>query len=263
MQSLIIQPSDSHDDTIEPTYMTGVRAEKRMHARHAYQINQPEFTAASPSFLFAREGDPPSDRSPFDPDASKTTKRSSPNPRTPFSTGPSSDSNHKSSPAPYNKAEHFSCHASSILPSLSMQMNLIVSNSVTSEQSNTAQDDPPMNFDDWAYFLQQHYSSPKNAHSLIDPDPSTSLGCFYARALNEDTLISDALPIDPQRRYGDFLFSADDAAPTHSESIVPVEPTLSSLWKSRRPVASSTERDDDDEILLSHSDNGLSRHVRR
>ena len=254
MQSLIIQPADSHD---EPTYMSGVRAEKRMHARHAYQINQPGSTAASPSFLFAREGDPSSDRSPFDPDASKTTKKSSSNPRPPFSSGQSSDSNCKSNAAPHHKADHFSCHASSILPSLSMQMNL----SVTSEQSNTAQDDPPLNFDDWAYFLQQHYSSPKTSHSLIDPDPSTSLGCFYARALNEDTLISDALPIDPPRRYGDFLFSADDAAAARSESTVPAEPTLSSLWKWRRPVASSTE--DDDEILLSHSDNGLSRHVRR
>ena len=67
-----------------------------------------------------------------------------------------------------------------------------------------------MNYDDWAYFLHDH-----------DEQRTVEHACFYARAYNEDTFLSDILPPNPEtstqsitneHRYGDFHVSTTPAA---------------------------------------------------
>ena len=87
--------------------------------------------------------------------------------------------------------------------------------------------------------------------------------CFYARTFDEDTLISDAIPIYQykKQRYGDFLLSNDKPESTINQAEYISKPSDSfQRWQRQKPT--SIEYENDDEIFLSHSNKGLSRRVR-
>lgn len=145
---------------------------------------------------------------------------------------------------------------------------------------------------------QQMFSTSLPTSSTIEQDLSTTHECSYARVLDDDTLVSDAdhtnikdytqhLCENEPQRYGDFSSLNDD-------SIVPQSPINSPLispnpeqqvqqrdkpserfrrWhnqsnrdreESRTSFSNqiSTENQNDDEVIISHSEGGLSRRVR-
>jgi hypothetical protein len=155
-----------------------------------------------------------------------------------------------------------------------------------------------INFDEWAYFLerqnnQQMFLSSLSTSSNIEQDLSTSPECSYAQVLDDETLISDAdssnlrdyvqHPFENERqRYGDFSSLNDDTFVHESPTNPPLLSSSPEQQVSHRQKPSeafqrwrnqsnrdreesnrtSIDNQNDDEIIISHSDGGLSRRVR-
>ena len=172
----------------------------------------------------------------------------------------------------------------------------------TNRNSNNNNNHRSINFDEWAHFLERQnqdqmpLSSVTDARPLDHHDQPISYECSYARALNEDTFVSDLLPIDPApttkvecvtetetRRYGDFA-SLHEHSPlpettvnrplqrAHRDPKVfsPAKPSETfHRWRNQsglerqdsNSTATAMESSNDDEIFVSHSDGGLSRRV--
>jgi hypothetical protein len=124
--------------------------------------------------------------------------------------------------------------------------------------------------------------------SPIEQNLSTSPECSYARVLDDDTLISDANRSNlndyvqqsyeiERQRYGDFSSLDDDDSPMPVLTTNPVQQVSyrhkpSETFQRLRNQSNrddlnlsnqtSIENQNDDEIIISHSDGGLSRRVR-
>ena len=169
-------------------------------------------------------------------------------------------------------------------------------------KNNNNNNQRPINFDEWAHFLEQKYNqdvsiSAGKTSSPIEQQLSTSPPCSYARVIDDDTLISDPnrsriIEISQQShendkpRYGDFSSFNDDTDDDNDESSPISESKIQSTsqvpqqhrpsetfqrWRNQPTRASiehslsnqnSLENQNDDEILISHTDGGLSRRVR-
>lgn len=111
------------------------------------------------------------------------------------------------------------------------------------------------NFDDWAHF----YPS-RTTHSLTG-NLSRPLEYFYTQTFDDDTLLSTAIPNQhsmksKQQRYGDFHPSNLDDSTLNcpSSKFKPSNYFQKSI--------SNFSESNDDEIIITHSSTGLSRHVR-
>jgi hypothetical protein len=151
----------------------------------------------------------------------------------------------------------------------------------------------PSNFDEWAHFLerknhQEMFVPSLKTSSPIEKDLSSSPECSYARALDDDTLVSDANRsniIDyvqqsyeiERQRYGDFSSLDDDDSPVPESTTNPIQHVSTrskpsetfQRWRNQSnrddhnlSTQTSLENQNDDEIIISHSDGGLSRRVR-
>jgi hypothetical protein len=247
MQSIVIQPEVTNDDdededswnaskVIKPTYMTGIRPEKRIHITNAYSINHPEYIS-KPSWLIAQSNENTFEDKPekFDSD----NEEDSLNDDTSKKQTNSNNNNNNHQQTNFTKDDVQQCLSENFYHQID--------------------NNPSINFDDWAYFLER-----KNSYH-IGHDLSTSLECFYTETFDEDTLLSDTIPIhhsikNQRQRYGDFLSSNND------ESIIKLP-----LCKSKpseyfqnwqKQESNSISYQNDDEIFISHSNDGLSRRVR-
>ena len=160
--------------------------------------------------------------------------------------------------------------------------------------TNNNNNQQPINFDEWAHFLerknhQETFIPSLTTSSPIEKDLSSSPECSYARALDDDTLVSDANRsniIDyvqhsyeiERQRYGDFSSLNDDDPPPQPESTTnPIQHVSSrpkpsetfQRWRNQSnrdernlSTQTSLENQNDDEIIISYSDGGLSRRVR-
>jgi hypothetical protein len=126
-------------------------------------------------------------------------------------------------------------------------------------QSNSNNDNHTINFDDWAHFLEH-----KNSYYITN-----DLSTFYTRPFDDDTLISEATPIydsikHKRQRYGDFLLSNNDIITPETSIKFPVYKSKPSEYfqNYRKQEITSRQYDNDDEIFISHSNNGLSRQMK-
>ena len=376
MQSLIIQPMESDDDEEEeedswngprarkPTYTTGIRTEKRIHADSAYSINHPRSTN-TPSWLIApsNEASHPDDPSRFDPDEeedsiddSSEKQTLAPSVATQLSTVEErqthlnnlaeltfqptipTQSSSLSSAAKWNETptrsedpsqqqtsfteddvqrclgEDFFRESPTADPlaaeqrTLTSLEGLVLKPLGIPDDAEHSDDEPQINrnsnnnnnhrannFDEWAYFLErqnQHQvssSSVRDSASLEPQEQPISYECSYARALNEDTFVSDLLPIEPAtppkveyiteteaQRYGDFSSLHEHAPPPESTRNRPLQlsnreqelyaqPKPSETfhrWRNQSSLERQESKLTDDEIFVSHSDGGLSRRVK-
>ena len=233
MQQLVLQPAESDDEESSiisrSTYVTDASQEKRIHARHAYCINHPESFSPVP----VRDQHSPKDAQSSDLDKHDQNAPKKQNVRR--NVNPSSKSKQKNTQR----------HAGGL-----------VSNHLS------------MNYDDWAHFIEDRFPSDPFSSSIADVDLLPSMNCFYARPLNEDTYVSHATPIPHPHRYGDFSVSNPDSLVArsfnHPEEQVPhrLKPS-ESFQRWRKPELRSTEYSVNDEIFVSHSDNGLCRRVKQ
>jgi hypothetical protein len=238
MQSIVIRPVTTTDEdesedswnavkAINSTYMIGIHPKKQIHMTNAYSINHPE-SISTPSWLTGQ-----SNQKTF---RDKPEKFDSDNEDDSFHAEPKKQADTQSNsnnyqPITYNKLGKDFSHQN-----------------------------PSINFDDWAHFPEDKTSY------HIGHDLSTSLECFYTRTLDEDTLLSDAIPIDhsinnKQQRYGDFLPSNNDELTIK----LPLRKTKPSEYfqnYQKQDFISKKQHQNDDEILISHSIDGLSRRVR-
>ncbi|CAF3698084.1 unnamed protein product [Rotaria sp. Silwood1] len=254
MQSIVIQPIDSDDEnslnefqTNKPTYIIGTRPEKRIHIYNGYSINHPESISTSSYFITQ------SNHKTFKDDSKKYD----------------SDDEDKSKDDKTKKQYSYQIQTQS-----KQKLNSINDNNL---QINFTNNDVQQNFyhqidnnkhsinyDDWAYFLEH-----KNSSYHIEYDLSTSLECFYTQTFDDDTFLSNTIPIhysiqhEKKKRYGDFLISNNDII--KPESIIKLssynsKPSESfQRWKKSKSI--SNQYQNDDEILISHSTNGLCRQV--
>ena len=114
-----------------------------------------------------------------------------------------------------------------------------------------------MNFDDWAHFLER-----KQSYYIGSDDP-TSLECFFTQPIDDETLLSDSIPIQQSlpihyQRYGDFLSNNTD---TFTKEYLGNQFKPSRFFQNSRRQQFNNS-DDDDEVLISHSMSGLSRRLR-
>jgi hypothetical protein len=163
----------------------------------------------------------------------------------------------------------------------------------TNNNNNNNNNNQPIHFDEWAHFLEQKNHQEMFLPSLktsspIEQNLSSSPECSYARVLDEDTLVSDANRsnlIDyvqqsyeiERQRYGDFSSLDDDDPPMPESTTNPIQHISSGhkpsetfqRWRNQSnrndlnlSTHTSLENQNDDEIIISHSDGGLSRRVR-
>jgi hypothetical protein len=123
--------------------------------------------------------------------------------------------------------------------SINTQLNL---NNNTYQQTNF---NLSSNFDDWAHFIQD-----KNSYHIGN---------------DEDTLLSDEIPIQhsiktEQQRYGDFLLSNNNESMIKSPLYKSKPSEYFQNW--RKQESNSVLYQNDDEIFISHSTNGLSRQIK-
>ena len=233
MQQLVLQPAESDDedgdDLARSSYATGTHQEKRMHARHGYCINHPDSFSTEPM----REQHSPEDPS---RSASHQHDQNSPGKQT-RDRNSTASSKSKQQKTQHCAGDLFSNHLS-------------------------------INYDEWAHFIDNRIASDQFSSSVSDFNLLPSMDCFYARALDDDTYVSAALPISRQQRYGDFALSNEDSLVPRS-CHHPDEQTTRRLKPSesfqrwRRPQLPSTDYSINDEVFVSHSDNGLSRRVKQ
>ncbi|CAF4105836.1 unnamed protein product [Adineta steineri] len=247
MQQIVIQPTETDEDEdswntnemIKSTYMIGIQSEKKIHMTNAYFINHPR-SASIPSWLIAQANDntfrddTKKSHSDDEDDSTKNTsyKKNSYKTDTEFSIMKKSNSN--------NVQQCLNKH-------FYHQFN----------KNNLRR----INFDDWAHFLEH-----KTENNL-----STSLEYFYTRTFDEDTLISESLPIEhsikhEKYRYGDFLLSNNDVFVTESNIQHPIHKSKPPSeyfqhWPKQESI-SIQDDNDDDEIFICHSKNGLSRRMK-
>ena len=169
---------------------------------------------------------------------------------------------------------------------------------------NNNNNDRSNNFDEWGHFPEGKHRHPTlGSSAMTTPSPMVYeqvlvQECSYARALDEDTFVSDGRPLARHRsqsndhaehalenepeRYGDFL-PMDEAPAARSllssaqeqELLNRSKPSESfQRWRhqsgldhdesnSTLPSSISTgENQNDDELFISHTDGGLSRQVR-
>ena len=110
-------------------------------------------------------------------------------------------------------------------------------------------------FDDWAHFFPN-----KTNHSL-DDHLSRPLEYFYTQTFDDDTLLSNVIPNQhsmksKQQRYGDFHPSTNNDPSIANRPSSQIKPSAY-FQNSRFNFSHQT----DDELLISHSSNGLSRRV--
>ncbi|CAF1325256.1 unnamed protein product [Adineta steineri] len=248
MQQIVIQPTETDEDEdswntnemIKSTYMIGIQSEKKIHMTNAYFINHPR-SVSIPSWLIAQANDntfrddTKKSQSDDEDDSTKNTsyKKNSYKTDTEFSIMKKSNSN--------NVQQCLNKH-------FYHQFN----------KNNLRR----INFDDWAHFLEH-----KTENNL-----STSLEYFYTRTFDEDTLISESLPIEhsikhEKYRYGDFLLSNNDVFVTESNIQHPTYKSKSPSdyfqhWPKQESISIQDNNDDDDEIFICHSKNGLSRRMK-
>ena len=170
-------------------------------------------------------------------------------------------------------------------------------------KNNNNNNNSSINFDEWAHFLEHEnkkqivYSSLPTS-SIIEQNILPTHECSYARAVDDETLISDANETNlkdyvqhsydnERQRYGDFS-SLDDDSIVPDLPIVSQSPSPSSssnvnqeLPRRRKPSETfqrwrsqshrdqkesnsnlSNQNQNDDEIIIQHTDGGLSRRVR-
>jgi hypothetical protein len=243
MQSIVIQPIESNDEdedswnasqAIKPTFMMGTRTEKRIHMTNAYLINHPE-SFSIPSWLTTQSND-----NTFRDDSRKsdsTDEETSSKKQSSHRTNTQSSSNNQQQQTSFTTDDVQQCLDEDFYHQLD-------------------NDHPSMNFDDWAHFLEH-----KNSYEDLSP----SLECFYTQTFNEDTLVSNTIPIhhsinSERQRYGDFLLSNNDLIiPESKISISSYKFKPSKYFQNRRKQELTYENDD--EICISHSNNGLSRRI--
>jgi hypothetical protein len=231
MQSIVIQPTETDDDEdsweayhdIKSTYMIGVRSEKRIHITHAYLINHPE-TISIPSWLIVQSND-----NTYQDDSEKFDS---------------------------DDEEYSITDTSKKRNSIQTNTQLLT---MKNRQSNSNNDNHTINFDDWAHFLEH-----KNSYYITN-----DLSTFYTRPFDDDTLISEATPIydsikHKRQRYGDFLLSNNDIITPETSIKFPVYKSKPSEYfqNYRKQEITSRQYDNDDEIFISHSNNGLSRQMK-
>ncbi|CAF1255799.1 unnamed protein product [Adineta steineri] len=247
MQQIVIQPTETDEDEdswntnemIKSTYMIGLQSKKKIHMTNAYFINHPR-SVSIPSWLLAQANDntfrddTKKSHSDDEDDSTKNTsyKKNSYKTDTEFSIMKKSNSN--------NVQQCLNKH-------FYQQFN----------KNNLRR----INFDDWAHFLEH-----KTENNL-----STSLEYFYTRTFDEDTLISESLPIEhsikhEKYRYGDFLLSNNDVFVTESNIQHPIHKSKPPSeyfqhWPKQESI-SIQDDNDDDEIFICHSTNGLSRRMK-
>ncbi len=249
IQNIVIQPTTTNDDdededswntlkTIQSTYTIGVQPKKSIHSTNAYLINHPE-SISIPSSLIAQ--------------SNKNTFQDNP------------------------EKFHSDNEDDSMMNDISKKQTDIQSNSNTNhhQQTNFTTDNvqqclgedfyrqidnnPSINFDDWAHFLEE-----KNSYHIGD-DLSASLECFYTQTFDDDTLISDTIPIhhsikNERQRYGDFLASNNDEITMKLSACKSKPSEYFQNW--RKQESTSISDQNDDEMFISHSNDGLSRRVK-
>ena len=156
-----------------------------------------------------------------------------------------------------------------------------------SKNQNNNNNAQSVHFDEWAHFLERQSdqdsfftaasTSSPTIHSL-----STSPECSYARIIDDETVLTDVnrtnltdyvqhLYENDQQRYGDFTL-LDETSPEPENTNEPLRTTNQieqnrpsqnfQRWRNQTNRERDNQNTIDDEIVISHSNSGLSRRVR-
>ncbi|CAF2062064.1 unnamed protein product [Rotaria magnacalcarata] len=272
LQSIIAQPLAINDDvedsyttsqTMQSIFTADVRTEKRIHVNNAYFINHPK-SLSTPSCIENRSNEKKSD------DDDDSRKYDSDNDE--------DSTNDRLKKRRSHQADRHVLTKDKRKTDSNNDNNLQINFSTDDVQrclgedfyhqlennniNNNNNNNNTINFDDWAHFLEQQNSQ------QIESNPPASLECFYAETLDDDTLLSNSVPnnssIPHQKpRYGDF--SKSDHEIIIPESMIKLPSCKSKpsdiFRRWRKPQSITNQIDNDDEIFILHSTNGLCRQV--
>ncbi|CAF3936497.1 unnamed protein product [Rotaria sordida] len=276
MQSIIIQPieNDEYSDdenswnefqTTKSTYIIGIRPEKKIHIHNAYSINCPESILTS-SYLIHQ-----SNNKTFKDDSRKYDSNNEEDDSMDDNTSKKQHSHQintqsltreKQQPNSINDNHlQISFTTDDVQRCLGEDFYDQISNNNINNNNNN--NNHSNNYDDWAYFLEH-----ENSYH-IGYDLSSSLECFYVQTtLDDNTFLSNATSIHysiqhEKQHYGDFITSNNDIIIPESMiklSSYKSKPSESfQNWKNHKLISNQSQNDD--EILISHSTNGLCRQV--
>ncbi|CAF3726740.1 unnamed protein product [Rotaria sordida] len=276
MQSIIIQPieNDEYSDdenswnefqTTKSTYIIGIRPEKKIHIHNAYSINCPESILTS-SYLIHQ-----SNNKTFKDDSRKYDSNNEEDDSMDDNTSKKQHSHQintqsltreKQQPNSINDNHlQISFTTDDVQRCLGEDFYDQISNNNINNNNNN--NNHSNNYDDWAYFLEH-----ENSYH-IGYDLSSSLECFYVQTtLDDNTFLSNATSIHysiqhEKQHYGDFVTSNNDIIIPESMiklSSYKSKPSESfQNWKNHKLISNQSQNDD--EILISHSTNGLCRQV--
>ncbi|CAM4793458.1 unnamed protein product [Rotaria magnacalcarata] len=270
LQSIIAQPLAINDDvedsyttsqTMQSIFTADVRTEKRIHVNNAYFINHPK-SLSTPSCIENRsnekKSDDDDDSRKYDSDNDEDSTNDRLKKRRSHQADRhvlTKDKRKTDSNNDNNLQINFS--TDDVQRCLGEDFyHQLENNNINNNNNNT------INFDDWAHFLEQQNSQ------QIESNPPASLECFYAETLDDDTLLSNSVPnnssIPHQKpRYGDF--SKSDHEIIIPESMIKLPSCKSKpsdiFRRWRKPQSITNQIDNDDEIFILHSTNGLCRQV--
>ncbi|CAF3854486.1 unnamed protein product [Rotaria sordida] len=276
MQSIIIQPieNDEYSDdenswnefqTTKSTYIIGIRPEKKIHIHNAYSINCPESILTS-SYLIHQ-----SNNKTFKDDSRKYDSNNEEEDSMDDNTSKKQHSHQINTQSLTREKQQSNSindnHLQISFTTDDVQRCLgedfydqISNNNINNNNNNNNHSN---NYDDWAYFLEH-----ENSYH-IGYDLSSSLECFYVQTtLDDNTFLSNATSIHysiqhEKQHYGDFVTSNNDIIIPESMiklSSYKSKPSESfQNWKNHKLISNQSQNDD--EILISHSTNGLCRQV--
>ncbi|CAM4896984.1 unnamed protein product [Rotaria socialis] len=271
LQSIIVQPLATNDDvkdsyttsqTMQSIFTADVRTEKRIHINNAYFINHPK-SLSTPSCIEnqsnEKKSDDDDDSRKYDEDNDEDSTNDRPKKQRFHQADRhvlTKDKRKVNSNNDNNLQINFS--TDDVQRCLGEDFyHQLENNNINNNNNNNT-----INFDDWAHFLEQQNSQ------QIESNSPTSLECFYAETLDDDTLLSNSVPnkssVPHQKpRYGDFSKSDHEIITPESMTKLPSCKSKPSdtFRRWRKPQSITNQFDNDDEVFISHSANGLCRQV--
>ncbi|CAF0835128.1 unnamed protein product [Adineta ricciae] len=250
LQHIVIQPTETDEDEdswnsneiVRSTYITGNQPEKKIHMTSAYVINHPQSNSTTSWYeISAHNRRSHDDLARFDSDGHDHTERHQ---------NRSQQSNTRSQQCNSTNGYH---HQQTMVMLDEFQESLLED----LYRQSTKDSNHAIHFDDWAHFFENEF----------EIEFTSPLECFYTRPYDEDTLVCEVIPMhhsirDHESRYGDFS--------TMNNDIILTEPVVhyasqklkpSDCFQRSRHQESTPAAYDNDEILITHSPNGLSRRM--
>ncbi|UJR22676.1 hypothetical protein I4U23_025713 [Adineta vaga] len=257
IQRIVIQPTETDEDEdswnspeiVRSTFITGVQPEKKIHITNAYLINHPRSDLTTSWHEIQPTDDKfPDDLDKYDPDDN--------NERDSYKGIVKQRATHHNN-TQVSITENRQHHSNHHEQTTSIVEDMNESSVEDFCHQPTKDTDHTIHFDDWAHFFEQEF----------EIEFSAPLECFYTRPFDKDTLICEVIPIhhsirDHQSRYGDFSSSDNDAFLTEPSMHYSFQKSKPSDYFQRCQNQESLSMSyDNDEILISHLPNGLSRRM--